>query len=165
MLPRGWLKNPHEVFELRKKLQLLDCDVSFDPQSLTKSSIVAWLSGARRRIGFERPLGRELAPLLNNELVTPGQEHVVDRSLEMLQTLGIDSPEVEFALPADSAATEQVEQFCQNSHLGCGFVAINPGAGWASRRWPSRRYGAVARYLGQQYQVPSVVLWAGQERA
>jgi ADP-heptose:LPS heptosyltransferase len=46
-------------------------------------------------------------------------------------------------------------------HLGCPFVTINVGAGWNSRRWPPQQYGRVAKYLGQRYRIPSLVVWAG----
>jgi ADP-heptose:LPS heptosyltransferase len=89
VVPSGFLKSPREVVELRKQLRAFRPDVSVDPQSLSKSSLVAWLSGARRRIGLERPLGREVAPLLNNTRVQAKAFHIVDRSLELLKPLGI----------------------------------------------------------------------------
>ncbi|MEM7314170.1 MAG: glycosyltransferase family 9 protein, partial [Planctomycetota bacterium] len=72
-------------------------------------------------------------------------------------------PNVEFNMPTNLAASTMVEGYCSQSHLGCGFVLLNPGAGWESRRWSVRKFGAVSRYLGQQYQVPTVVAWAGAE--
>lgn len=161
-IPRGWLKRPRQLFAIRKQLRSFNPDICIDPQSLSKSAILARLSGAPRRIGFGTPIGREIAPNLNNELVVPETEHLVDRTLGLLARLDIPVPtSVDFAMPHyDSAATE-LQPFIDNQHLGCTFAVINPGAGWASRRWPPRRYGAVARYLGQTFQIPSVVAWAG----
>src|SRR5271169_2959535 len=47
-LPRGWLKSPGGVWRLRQKLRNLQFDVTIDVQSLTKSALLARLSGARR---------------------------------------------------------------------------------------------------------------------
>ena len=94
VLPRGWLKSISRVSQLRRELRSLCFDITVDPQSLTKSSVAAWLSGARRRIGFTRGVGRELAPSLNNELVRPKRTHVVDKSLELLAELGIRAPRI-----------------------------------------------------------------------
>ena len=163
VVPRNLVQRPQQLLELRKQLLEFRPTVSLDPQSLTKSSFVAWLSGARQRIGLERPQGREIGPLLNNVRVQSREFHIVDRTMELLDPLGVDSPQVEFNLPVSERASTMVEGYCRQSHLGCGFVLMNPGAGWASRRWPVRRFGAVARYLGQQYQVPTVVAWAEGE--
>src|SRR5262245_49784347 len=56
-----WLKSPRAVVDLRRQLLALQLDVTLDPQSLTKSSLLAWLSGAKQRIGFTPPRGRELS--------------------------------------------------------------------------------------------------------
>jgi len=163
-VPRGWLKRPSQLLAIRKQLRSFAPDVCIDPQSLSKSAILARLSGAPRRIGFGAPIGREIAPTLNNELVVPETEHLVDRTLGLLQPLGIPIPATaDFAMPNYTAAAAELQSFIENQHLGCTFAVINPGAGWASRRWPPRRYGTVARHLGQKYQIPSVVAWAGEE--
>ena len=71
-------------------------DVVVDAQGLSKSALAAWLSGAKRRIGYGGRWGRELSPWLNTELVDPGDLHAVDRSLRLLEPLGIQSPAVRF---------------------------------------------------------------------
>ncbi len=126
---------------------------------------MGWLAGTPRRIGFARPVGREIAPWLNTENLAPISEHLVDRSVELLSRVGIDDPAIEFQLPVFAEAARSMAEFRTASHLGCGFAVINPGAGWASRRWPPKRFAAVARYLGQVYQLPSVVVWAGSDEA
>ncbi len=163
VVPRGYLKQPRSVLAVRRRLRELGLDVSLDPQSLSKSSIIGFLAGVSRRVGLARPSGRELAPILNNELVSPGKPHLVDRSLDLLQTLGIDSPGVRFSLPKNAAADATIDQYLRSAHLGCDFAVINPGAGWPSKKWQPRKFGAVARYLGQEYQVPTVVAWAGTD--
>ncbi len=165
VLRSGWLKRPKDVLALRRRLCELAPDICLDPQSLTKSSVIGWLAGAARRIGFARPVGRELAPWLQTHSLEPVAEHLVDRSIELLSPLGIHEPLVDFQLPEFADAARSMTGFRDAAHLGCGFAVINPGAGWASRRWPPKRYAAVARYLGQIYQLPSVVVWAGAEEA
>lgn len=159
---KRWFKSRKQVRELRRELLACRFDIAIDPQSLTKSSLVSWLSGASNRIGFNAPRGRELSVWLNRHLVTPTAEHIVDAQLELLKPLGIESPTVEFRLPIQPAAESKIDDLIRAMHLGCGFVMINPGAGWASRRWPAERYGQVARHLGERYQVPSLVLWAAE---
>lgn len=166
VVAKGWLKSPPELMRLRRDLRELNFDIALDPQSLSRSAIAAWLSGAPHRIGLARPQGRELAPLLNNQTVSPRTVHVATRQLELLRPLGVDDREVRFELPIRREAAERVKTLIEKSHLQNGFAAINPGAGWDSRLWPAERFGRVARYLGEMRQLPSLAVWSGgRERA
>jgi ADP-heptose:LPS heptosyltransferase len=142
-------------------LAALRCDWVLDPQSLTKSSLLGWISGARRRVGFARPQGRELAPWVNTDRVLRGRSHIVDASLKLLGPLGISSPTIRFDLPSHAEAAEFVGQFVRQAHLGCGFAVINSAASWKSKQWPTDRLGRVARYVGERHDLPTVVTWAG----
>src|SRR5436190_4356156 len=83
------LRSPLGLWRLRQRLRSQRFDLAIDPQGLTKSALVSWLSGAPRRIGFARPVGREISPWLQTQLAQSRQPHVVDRYLELLEPLGI----------------------------------------------------------------------------
>ncbi|MEX2188854.1 MAG: glycosyltransferase family 9 protein [Pirellulales bacterium] len=161
--PRRWLKSPSAVWNLRRQLRGLQFDVSIDLQGLTKSAVAAWLSGARRRIGFGGEMGREISRLFNRDRVVPTSPHVVDRYLELLAPLGIEKPTVRFDVPHFAAAATSVERFLAQRRLVGSLAVINPGAGWPSKRWPADRLGLVARHLGARHGLPSVVVWAGDD--
>lgn len=166
VVPKRWLKSPTEIRQLRSKLRASRFDIAIDPQGLTKSALVTWLSGAKRRIGFDQPRGRELSRWFNRELVTPTRSHIVDAQLELLKPLGVANPQVRFDLPVIAEVESKVDGMIRAAHLGCDFAAINCGAGWDSKLWSSYRYGRVARCLGERHQLPSFVLWSGErERA
>jgi heptosyltransferase I len=165
VVPKGWLKSPHAVRVLRDRLLSLHFDWVVDPQSLTKSSLLGWLSGARRRIGFTRPQGRELAPWVNNERIGRGAAHIVDASLRLLAPLGIAADDVQFNLPTLAQAGAFVDKFVHDACLGGGYAVVNGAASWRSKQWPADRFGRVARYLGEQYEMPTVVAWAGSREA
>jgi ADP-heptose:LPS heptosyltransferase len=79
--PRGWLKSPREVWQLRSRLRELQFDIAIDLQCLTKSAVAAWLSGASRRIGKAGLDGRELSRWFHNEFVVAGGGHVIEHYL------------------------------------------------------------------------------------
>jgi lipopolysaccharide heptosyltransferase I len=160
-VPRGWLKQPRTVLSLRRRLRAARFDVAIDMQGLTKSAVAAWLSGAKRRIGFAGRDGRELSRLLNNERVLPTRTHVVERNLELLAPLGITNPPARFGLEDEPADAQFALEAVAAARLS-RFAVINPGAGWPSKVWPAARYGAVARWLGQRHGLPSLVVWAGE---
>jgi heptosyltransferase I len=161
-LPRGWLKSPAGVWRLRRRLRDLHFDTTIDVQSLSKSAILAWLSGAKRRIGFGNPGGRELSKWFNNDRVDPKATHVVDRYLELLRPLGIQSPTVRFQVPEHDADRAAADRIIAELGIAGGFAIINPGAGWPSKLWPTDRYAAMARHLETAWRLPTLVVWAGQ---
>lgn len=160
VLPRGWMKSWKSIQTTRTSLQQYRFDISIDPQSLTKSSLLGWLSGAKQRIGFTKGQARELSPYLNTQLVAPQTTHVVDRYLELLKAFGIEKPPVEFRIPVDATAVDSTRRFVHANGIA-RFALMNPGAGWNSKLWPFDRYAEVAAYLNQKHQLRSVVLWAG----
>ena len=161
-MPRGWLKSPSQVRRLRACLKSLDFDTTIDLQGLTKSAICARLSGAKRRIGFAKPDGREISPWLNNQLVTATSPHVIERNLELLGALGISDATVEFKLPETPADAATAAAIVDRQQLAGGFAIVNPGAGWPSKLWPADRFAAVARHLSNRHRLPTLVVWAGE---
>jgi ADP-heptose:LPS heptosyltransferase len=160
LVPRDWLRSFRQLCRLRRELRARRFDVAIDPQSLTKSSMLGWLSGAPQRIGFAAPQGRELSVWLNNQRIGPQQEHVVRRYLELLRPI-VGSADLTpiFELPVRQHP--RIERFLEQAQLTTGFAVINPGAGWDSKLWLPERFGQVARHLGQRHDLPSAVVWAG----
>jgi heptosyltransferase I len=159
VLPRGWLRSPRGVWQLRNQLKSFAFDTAIDVQGLTKSAAVAWLSGAKRRIGMGGRWGREISRWLNNRLVDTGNLHAIERGLKLLEPLGIQSPEVRFNVPAAATDREAAEDVLKCLGMDAGFVLIASGAGWPSKLWPVDRYASVAAYLGRRWNLPSLVIW------
>jgi heptosyltransferase I len=166
-VPRGWLKSPSQILQLRRKLRKYNFDTVLDPQGLLKSAAASWLSGARQRIGFAPPQGREQSHWLNNILVRPRSAHIVDMQLELLGPLGIEAGPVEFRVPLFAADASRVAGMLHQVGLDdVPFAVINPGAAWRSKRWEVDRYAQVAEYLAIEHDLPTLVVWAGAaERA
>ncbi len=162
-LPRKWLGSARTVGDVRRRLRALKADTAIDVQGLTKSAVAAWLSGARRRIGFGGRDGRELSKWFYTERVRATSQHRIDSYLELLRPLGIESPEVRFEIPERRPDRVAVKEMVRQAGCQGGFCVVNPGAGWPSKRWPPGRYAAVARHLGEQWGLPSMVIWAGDD--
>jgi ADP-heptose:LPS heptosyltransferase len=148
---------------MRRHLRSVAFDIAVEGQGLTKAAILAWLSGAKRRIGFGRPWGRELSRWLNSETVDTQSTHVVDRNMELLGPLGIERPRVQFELSECSASAQVADQIISDAGLQGGYSIINVGAGWPSKLWPAQRYAAVARHLKETWNLRCLVLWFGDE--
>lgn len=163
LVPRGWLKSPSTIREMRRTLRQRRFDISVDPQSILKSALLARLSGARVRLGFGGRHGREGSTWLNNCQVVPRQPHLLDRSLELVRPLVRGLPFQPSRLPTLPRAESAMAGFLAGQSISDRFVVINPGASWPSKRWETDRFAAVARQLESCSGIPSVVTWSGDE--
>jgi heptosyltransferase-1 len=165
-LPRRWLKSPAAVLTLRQQLRAFAPDVAIDLQGLLKSGVATWLSGARLRIGFARPVAREQSWLAYTNPVRPVATHVVDRNCDLLVPLGIRESRPTFDMPRWPVSRERVHHWLGALRLPEPPVIINPGAGWASKRWPPERFAALARALHRRHGIRPIIVWGGgEERA
>lgn len=163
VLDRGWWVTPSAIAATRKQLREHRFDAAVDCQSVTKSALACWLSGAPLRVGLRGQYGAELSPWLNNRLVEPRRPHLTDRSLEMLAPLGLPAAKepyeaVRWDLPTCPGAEAEVARWAPADEP---FAVINPGATWDSKLWEMDRFGLLAERLGRRRGIRSLVVWAG----
>ena len=169
VLTKNELKSVKAYWVFLKRIREWQPTTVIDAQGLTKSALIGWYSGATRRIGLVKSEfeGRELSTWLNNTLVSPTSEHVVQRGLALLKPLGIENPEIEYRVPVSPAANQRVNEQVRelagpNVELG-PFAIINVGAGWVSKIWPAERYAAVAKHLKDRWNLRTMIAWGGSE--
>ena len=169
VLTKNDLKSVKAYWAFLKRIREWQPTTVIDAQGLTKSALIGWYSGATRRIGLVKSEfeGRELSTWLNNTLVSPTSEHVVQRGLALLKPLGIENPEIEYRVPVSPAANQRVNEQVRdlagpNGELG-PFAIINVGAGWVSKIWPAERYAAVAKHLKDRWNLRTMIAWGGSE--
>ena len=139
-------------------------EVCIDLQGLLKSAAVARLSGARRVLGFSRPLLREpAAALAYSATGGDGSGHVIDKNLSLLSLVGVTSRTRRFPLRIPETPVVP----CTRQILGVApaapFALLNPGAAWPNKRWPAGRFGEVANALETRTGLRSAVLWGPEE--
>ena len=128
-------------------------DLAVDFQGLLKSALVARLSGAPRRIGFEKGVVKEAAAaLLYTERVRPPENvHVVEMNLALARAADAPADVVRFPLAARPEDDAYIDEQLRKHQLQEFFI-LSPGGGWGSKCWPVERYAqlhnAVARARG-----------------
>jgi len=124
-----------------------DCAIDF--QGLYKSSILAALSGALRRIGFERAWAREEgAAMFYTERVTPASRHVSELNYSLAERAGASrpaTPDYPLRVPAGGAAS--VRARLHDLGIGSEYVVVGPAASWRAKCWPPDRFGVLCREL------------------
>ncbi len=157
--PRHWYYSLREIGRLRCELARHRFDTTVDLQNLTKSALMAWLSGAPRRIGAAAEHRRELAGWLNNEAAPSHAPHVIEHYLNLLRPLGVIDPDVRFDLAETPSDGLFADRLLTEQRLPAEeFVILNPGAGWPSKLWPAERYGELARQLYDSHGAPSLAV-------
>jgi heptosyltransferase-1 len=157
--PRTWREIRNIIGDLRRQRY----QIVIDLQAALRSALLGRMSGAGIRMGFAKP--REtIALLFYNNIVHANAEHVVDQGMEIARTVTDrgDAP-VEFPLPRDSES----EAWCdaELARLGvASFAIMSPGAGWGAKCWPPKRYGEVAKLLGQEG-IPTLINFSSGEEA
>ena len=140
------------------------CAIDF--QGLYKSSVVAMLSGAPRRIGFEGGWAREEgAARLYTERVTPAGRHVAELNYSLAERAGALrplKPEYPLRIPAGVVASVRTRL----AERGIGdYIVVSPGGSWRAKCWPAERYGEFCREFEKRNSLPAVVIHGPGEEA
>ncbi|HEX6809978.1 MAG TPA: glycosyltransferase family 9 protein [Planctomycetota bacterium] len=103
---RGGLRG---VLDLRRELRMERYDVALDLQGNWKAAAVAWLSGARDRVGIAAPHCQEPMSrmLLGRTLPLTGRPHPARTAWELVRCLAPDAP---FLAPRLSATAAEIER-------------------------------------------------------
>ncbi len=136
---------------LRQTLRQACYDVAIDLQGLYKSAVLAWLSGAPKRVGFAKGCAKEPgAALFYTECVLPpANTHVIEMNLALAKAAGAREGPWQFPLPTRPEEEAEVERWLASQHLR-DFVVLSPGGGWPSKCWPVERYAAVHNILARE---------------
>jgi lipopolysaccharide heptosyltransferase I len=152
---------------LLRELRAARYEVSIDAQCNFRSSLLARLSGAPRRVGFAPPFTKEQAHWLLTDRVTPPphQQLKVERNLELLRPLGVDAQGARARLAIPDAARSAARSFRAGLGTACA-VALHPGVSGFGvfKRWAPESYAALARRLYAERGARCIVTWGPGER-
>jgi heptosyltransferase-1 len=132
-------------------------DIALDGQGLLRSRLLAWLSGAGERIGFE---SREPGGFLMTRIVSRGPDKSAMSSeyIFLMQTMGLApgrfEPELVLA-PRDGVSAETK---LRSVGLCDRFAVICPFTTRPQKHWPEDRWTALVQDLGSRWGLPILLL-------
>lgn len=134
---------------------ITDCfDAALDLQGLLKSALLVARAKAKLKLGFH--WRREGAALFSRAVIPdPTSLHVVDRYVDVARAAGGVADYADFAL-RPSPLSESLD-----SKLPEDFVVLNPGAGWAAKRWAPAKFAQLIDALP----LPAVLIGGPGEQA
>jgi ADP-heptose:LPS heptosyltransferase len=135
-------------------------DAALDMQGLTKSGIVVGRAKSPIKLAYhwQRELSRFFAgPVLPD----PSSIHIVDQYVDVARaavdavrghdpSLAHNDVSTTFALEPKPEDLANVRAILADRGVTGRFVAMNAGAGWATKRWPAASFAAVADALAEQ---------------
>lgn len=133
-------KNVLGVWGLRKKLNQEHFDITLDLQRHFKSGFFSFLSGAKRRIGFNPQDSKELNWIFNNEYIARAGERIpkIRHYMKFTEHLGLDSP-IEFDFGFSRLDFHKLLPK-PLSNPGTPFIAVVLGSSWDSKDWCNQGY-------------------------
>jgi lipopolysaccharide heptosyltransferase I len=162
------------LIRLLTQIRRADYDLLIDLHGQFRSALLALVSGAPVRIGFDRPnraARRSSRPLpeaafrhgwagtregawlaYTHRIPIPTLDvHALDRYLWLAPILGLDDDPPEFRIPLPPAATARVDALLQS----CGlthqpFAVLFPGTIWETKHWHVDGFAQVGRHLIRQ---------------
>jgi len=155
---RGFsLENFKEFFGIINEIREEKFDIAIDLQELMKSGIIAFLSGAKRRIAHAKT--REFAHIFVNEKL-PAHDNfdpdklIIERYLEPAVYLGASAEEIEFSLPPiTDEAKQKVGVLLQNLDSTKEIVVFSPATIWNSKHWLEEYWAELLDKLAPKYNV------------
>jgi lipopolysaccharide heptosyltransferase I len=141
------------------------CAIDF--QGLYKSSILAALSGAARRIGFDRVWAREEgAAMFYSERVIPTGRHVAELNYSLAERAGATRPPAPvypLRVPAGGAAS--IRARLHELGIAGDYIVVGPGGSWRAKCWPAERYGEFCREFEANNDMRVVVIHGPGEKS
>ena len=130
-------------------------NISIDMQRKFRSSLLAYLSGAKLRIGYHQPGGF----LCSVKVPGTAGKHSIDRNLDLLKPLGIAAADPEPEMFLSDEDREYADCVFQSHELTSDSLTMGlfPGAGWRSKRWPAERFAAIGDLAAREYEARVVV--------
>ena len=159
----GQFKQPlQEISSFIKNLRQRHYDLVIDFHGLFKSSIIVFLSGGKRKLGYDSL--QELSGLFLNEKIPEDMnKHAVDRYLDFPRYLGAKIDRAQFILPSDKEAEEKVQILLRKYNLeDKKFIAINPVALWETKLWSNEKFAHLADLINDKLQMK--VVFTGSEK-
>lgn len=155
------LRNPINAIKFLNKLRSRKYDIAIVLGTVsfsTTSAILAFLSGAKFKIGFDSSFfgkSKYISKLLFNSVVKPNwndNTHQVDRSLSMCTALGINPSDRKHIIRLTESEKEKALQEWNKLGLNDGscVIGIHPGAGKIPNRWSAKNFGIIADWLMEQ---------------
>jgi heptosyltransferase-1 len=167
-LRRMW-RTAREVYGFILRLKRQRFDVVFDFHGILKSGLLSFLSGAPKRIGFDRRSSKEGNFLFSNIRVRLPKEKIsrFQRNFALLRAMGFEVNRSASQLHIPEEDREYIESFLNTLSMPIKklFVAIHPGTSSKTiyKRWMANQYSQLSDRLIRELDATVIFTWGPGE--
>ena len=160
--------NIRKLYQLARALRHEKYDLVLDLQGLFRSAFISWLTGVRRRLGFDN--AREGAVFFYSEKIqVKGKAlHALDANFEALKNLfpGKKLPPVSFKMKFPPSVLAAVKEKGFDVLLSKGpYCIFSPEARWVSKTWPKEHYLHLAVKMMETSRLKIIITGSGEDKA
>ena len=157
-------KTMKEIRSFIKILRDRHYDLVIDFMGLFKSSLIVFLSGGKRKLGYNSM--QELSGLFLNEKIYEDMEkHAVDRYLDFIHHLGFDVKNKEFLIPVQKENKQQIEKLFKLNDLDMEkrFLIVSPTSfAGETRLWENEKFARLCDRITEELKLK--IIFTGDKR-
>lgn len=156
---RGEHKGIRGLMALGKRLKYKNFDLVICPHRYLRSSLLAWLTGCNRRLGYDNAAGKFL---FTERIHYDKDKHEVEKLLSFVK--GNESKRYEIKLYPGRKERESIEKIWRDRNIeGKKVVTIAPGSKWFTKKWPVEYFNDLIEKLGKRDDIVMVLIGGNDE--
>jgi heptosyltransferase-1 len=146
-----------EVRGFSDKMRMRGFDIALDAQGLLRSRMIAWLSGARERVGFD---SREPGRFLMTRIVSRGEDvkRIGSEYYHLMQTLGVSTGDFPMELTVRPEDEKAAEDAVRAAGIGARYAVICPFTTRPQKHWFEERWATLSGALQDRLGLGVVIL-------
>lgn len=160
-----FFKSPKEFLEFINKIKS-GFDIAIVPATVsisTTSNLLAYISGARIRIGPKSLNGIEnpTSFLFNYQVVLDWEnepkKHQTERNLDIVRAFGIETDDLSYVIPTFDEDKKFARDFLKEGEKFDFIIGYHPGAGKVKNRWSAKNFAKLAIKLAEQFNALTLI--------
>jgi len=159
-----WERRKHSFFEMLSLSKILrkqkfDSCVIFNPSK--EFNIISFLSGIKKRIGYNRKWGFLLTDTMEDKK-SLGQKHEVEYNIELVQLAGVSAGQVSLSLQIQEKEHTAILRRL-NIPEGRPLLAVHPFSSDSVKQWPFENFRSLIAELSRQLPAAIVIIGGKEE--
>jgi heptosyltransferase-1 len=152
-----WIRLARQILAYRRSLRAAEFDLVLDAQGLFRSRFLSWLTGAKRRIGFD---SKEPGQFLMSRVISRGEdcERMSSEYLHMLREIGLEVGEFHQCLKVGNEDETTAAKALESLSIEGPFIAAAPFTTRPQKHWIRERWCDLGRQLHNEFGWPMVLL-------